>query len=177
MINLSEVLRQDSVTAALTQIYGPVQLQVLSQSPVHGVAAPYEDFFGPVRTVLLERRIRLMVRSNDDALAPVVSAISWIRIESLSLAARDELQRGRRMLGEILAAEGNLVMHDYGLDTGRSADVCRELFLPEDTDLVFRWRYWSKASGERAVLLRECGPAMTFEPYAAKRGEVGTLAG
>jgi chorismate-pyruvate lyase len=117
------------------------------------------------------------VRSSSDAFTPVVSAISWIRIDALSVVARDELRRRRRMLGEILAAHGGLVMHDYGLKTGRSADVSRELLLPEDTDLVFRWRYWSKASGERAVLLRECGPAAAFEPYVSEHGEVETLAG
>lgn len=168
-IKLKEVLRQDSVTAALTEIYGAVRLEVLAQQVVESVAPPHDVFFGLVQGPLLERRIRLMVGGDGELSTAIVFATSWIRLEALSAAARDALQQGRRMLGEILAAEEDLGMHDYGLEKGTSWEVCQALELPDDTELIFRWRYWSKTSGERVVLLRECSPAFADAPQATQR--------
>jgi chorismate-pyruvate lyase len=165
VINLKEILQRDSVTEALTEVYGPVQLKVLSQKIVEDSAEPYRNFFGATSGSLLERRIKLLVHCQNRIL-PVVSAVSWIRLDALSTSAKEDLQNGVRMLGAILADEKDLQMHDYGIDCGTSSETSRELLLPDTTLLIFRWRYWSKPSGERVVLLCECAPPLSPEPGA-----------
>jgi chorismate-pyruvate lyase len=84
-----------------------------------------------------------------------VCAVSWIDREALSVEARDALAAGKRMLGEILAAERELAIVEARLERGVAPELAEELDAGPDTALLLRWRYWSGKPGRAAVLLLE----------------------
>jgi chorismate-pyruvate lyase len=155
-IALEDVFRQQSVTQALAAIYGRIHLEVLSQRFVDSAPPACQLIFGEYREPLLERRIRLLTRISGEDLAPLVYATSWIRLEAISPAGRDELRAGRRMLGEILADENDLTIRELGLERAASPLAARALDLNEQHLLLLRLRCWSNSLDECVVLLQEC---------------------
>jgi chorismate-pyruvate lyase len=179
MHKLSEVLQQNSVTSALAGIYGPVQLEIQSQQLVSTpvVPAPYAALFQASDGPLLERRIKLLVNSAQKTMQPIVYALSWIRLSMLSSSAQKDLRQGTRMLGEILSGETELEMQDDGVQSGISREIAHELTIPEDSELLFRWRYWRTTQEPMVVLLLECAPLIGPESRLVPAQEQTSAAG
>jgi chorismate-pyruvate lyase len=151
--SLEGMFQQPSLTDALAQRYGEVRLEVRSQRETLASPPRFAELLH-TRGPLLERRIRLHVRIAGDW-KPIVCAVSWIDREALSVEARDALAAGKRMLGEILAAERELAIVEAGLESGVAPELAEELDAGPDTALLLRWRYWSGKPGRAAVLLLE----------------------
>jgi len=151
--SLEGMFQQPSLTDALAQRYGEVRLEVRSQRETLTSPPRFADLLH-TRGPLLERRIRLHVQIAGEW-TPIVCAVSWIDREALGVESREALAAGRRMLGEILAAEPGLAIVEAGLDRGIAPELAEELDAGPDASLLLRWRYWSGEPGRAAVLLLE----------------------
>ena len=151
--SFESMFRQPSLTDALAQQFGEVRLEVRSQRETQASPPRFAELLH-TRGALLERRIRLHVPIAG-AWTPIVCAVSWIDREALSVDSREALAAGKRMLGEVLAAEPGLAIVEAGLERGIAPEIGVELNADQDASLWLRWRYWSKEPGRAAVLLLE----------------------
>jgi chorismate-pyruvate lyase len=161
-MSLDELFRQQSLTQALSAIYGPIRLDVVSQGFVDCVPPTQQSIFGEVREPLMERHIRLFAPVSGEKLQPLIYAISWIRWEAISPSGRADLRAGQRMLGEILVDEDGLTMREIGLKRAAFPLAARALDMSEEAQLLLRLRCWSNALNECVVLLQECACESQF---------------